>query len=100
MSAAPTEGATTLSTPVEWTPLKPLAWSSLELTLSNMSIVCANRDAERFDDAERLDITRNPNSHLTFGHGLHHCVGAALARMEGRVALARLLERSIGSSFR
>ncbi len=58
-----------------------------------ISLLAANRDAERFDDPERLDITRKPNAHLSFGHGLHHCVGAALGRMEGRVALTRLLER-------
>ena len=58
-----------------------------------ISLLAANRDAERFADPERLDITRKPNAHLSFGHGLHHCVGAALGRMEGRVALTRLLER-------
>ena len=56
-------------------------------------ITSANRDQRRFDDADRLDLARAPNRHLTFGEGGHYCVGAALARMEGRVALPLLLDR-------
>jgi len=53
----------------------------------------ANRDEEAFKDAERLDITRDPNRHLTFGLGKHFCLGAPLSRLEGRIALRALVER-------
>jgi cytochrome P450 len=53
----------------------------------------ANRDAQHFRDAERFDITRDPNPHIAFGHGIHSCLGAALARLEARIALTDLLGR-------
>jgi cytochrome P450 len=53
----------------------------------------ANRDPRRWDRADELDVTRNPAGHLAFGHGIHHCLGAALARLEARVALEELLPR-------
>jgi cytochrome P450 len=55
-----------------------------------------NRDPRQFRDAGRFDMTRDPNPHLAFGHGIHACLGAPLARLEGRIALADFLERVQG----
>ena len=53
----------------------------------------ANRDPEAFADAESFDLARNPNPHLTFGHGIHFCLGAPLARLEAQIAAICLAER-------
>jgi len=53
----------------------------------------ANRDERRFENADRFDIHRKSEGHLSFGYGLHFCLGAALARVEGRVALDEMLKR-------
>lgn len=53
----------------------------------------ANRDERRYDNPDRFDIHRDLGQHLTFGYGLHFCLGAALARLEGRVALDEVLDR-------
>jgi cytochrome P450 len=53
----------------------------------------ANRDERKHSDPDRFDIHRQANSHLSFGQGLHFCLGAALARMEARVALEEVLDR-------
>ena len=53
----------------------------------------ANRDENRFAGADRLDITRQHNSHLGFGHGAHYCLGAQLARLEAEIAFRGLLDR-------
>ncbi|MFI6166816.1 cytochrome P450 [Nocardia sp. NPDC051052] len=53
----------------------------------------ANRDESVFDNSEELDLARNNNPHMAFGHGVHHCLGAQLARLELQVALGSLLQR-------
>jgi cytochrome P450 len=53
----------------------------------------ANHDERRFPDPERLDLGRADNRHLAFGEGVHRCLGSSLARLEGRVAIERLLAR-------
>jgi cytochrome P450 len=64
-----------------------------EGTLITIGIGAANRDPEQFADPERFDVSRKPNRHLAFGQGDHVCVGMNVARMEGRIALGKLLER-------
>ena len=53
----------------------------------------ANRDPAKFDNAEPFDISRWPNAHVGFGSGIHHCLGAILARLEGQEAFKALVER-------
>lgn len=59
----------------------------------HLCIGAANRDPAQFPDPDRFDITRKPNRHLAFAGGPHVCVGLTLARMEGRIAIGRFLER-------
>ena len=62
-------------------------------TYIHTSIAAANRDPAVFDDPETVDITRHPNRHVAFAMGHHICLGATLARMEGKIAIGRLVER-------
>lgn len=58
-----------------------------------LMLASANRDERQFDEPDRFDIHRRPGGHLTFGRGAHFCLGAPLARLEGRVALEEVLKR-------
>ena len=64
-----------------------------------MATSSANRDPGRFPDPDRLDLSRDTSGHLAFGHGIHYCLGAALARVEAEVALGALLARFPGISL-
>lgn len=57
------------------------------------SFAAANRDSRHFPDADRFDITRRPGDHLAFGHGIHYCLGASLARLEARLVGETLAAR-------
>jgi cytochrome P450 PksS len=62
-------------------------------SLVMVAVVSANADERRFAEPEQLDIGRQDNHHLSFGHGAHYCLGAPLARLEGRVAIGSLVRR-------
>ncbi|TDD75650.1 cytochrome P450 [Actinomadura darangshiensis] len=68
------------------TPIPEGAWV-------HVALGAADRDPAVFDDPERLDVTRAPKGHVAFGHGLHFCLGAPLARLEGQIAIGALLDR-------
>jgi len=85
--------------PVQWT--GRVATEELELGGRRIAprqtvvgiLAAANRDPEVFGDPDRLDIGRDPNPHVSFGRGIHFCLGAPLAKLEAQVALPMLLER-------
>ena len=64
-----------------------------EKQVVSLWLLSANHDERRFTDPERFDIHRSPNEQLAFGHGVHFCLGAPLARLEGKIAVERLLGR-------
>jgi cytochrome P450 len=62
-------------------------------TLIFVLVAAADRDPAQFKDPDRFAIARSPNDHLAFGEGIHFCIGAPLARMEGAIAIGSLIER-------
>ncbi|GGI75404.1 cytochrome P450 [Saccharopolyspora subtropica] len=75
---------------------EPVEYGGVEIPAGEMvwvGLASANHDPERFPDPERFDITRDARGHLAFGHGIHFCLGAQLARMEAQIALRGLIER-------
>ena len=85
--------------PIQWlmrTPRKDVELNGKVIPPGNLILALvgsAHRDPKQFPDPDRFDITRNPNPHVAFGHGIHSCIGAALARMETRIALSDILTR-------
>lgn len=86
--------------PLQWVmraPRRDLELSGQKLPAGKLLlpvIGSANRDPKVFPDAERFDVTRDPNPHVAFGHGIHSCLGTALARMEARIALTDFFSRA------
>ena len=88
-----------------WSPLAlaTLRWAGEDLEFGGkqirrgeevaISLCAANHDSEEFAEPDRLDITRQENRHLAFGKGIHYCLGAPLARIEGEIAISTLLRR-------
>lgn len=78
-----------------WT-LRPFTAHGVEVPAGSKVLLLngsANRDRREFDDPDRLDVRRDIRRHLSFGHGAHFCLGAALARLEGQLALEGLITR-------
>jgi cytochrome P450 PksS len=76
--------------------LHDVEWRGVTIPAGSMvcaSLLAANRDPREFPDPDRFDITRSVNRHIAFGSGIHYCLGAPLARMEGAIAINSLLRR-------
>jgi cytochrome P450 len=74
----------------------PLRLGEMEIPAGEFVLVSlgsANRDGGRFGEPDRLDVTRKSAGHAAFGHGIHYCLGAPLARLEGQIAIGHLIER-------
>ena len=77
---------------------RPVSLGGVELSEGDtilISFASANRDPRHFPEPDRFDIERRPVDHLAFGHGIHHCLGAALARLEARIVGETMLRRGL-----
>lgn len=75
---------------------EPVTFGDKVVPARSTVLVClasGDRDPDRFPDPDRFDVRRNPRGHLAFGHGIHYCLGAPLARLEAGIAIRTLLER-------
>ncbi len=75
---------------------EPIELGGVEIPADELvmvSLIAANRDPEKYENPDRLDVTRSAQGHVAFGHGIHFCLGAPLARLEFDVALTQLLAR-------
>lgn len=86
--------------PIETPParfaMQDVEWGGQHIQAGDLimpALLAANRDPAVFPDPDRFDITRNPNPHIAFGFGIHYCLGAPLARLEGTIAIDALLTR-------
>ena len=85
--------------PVQWTSRatgEPIEIAGVTIPAGQIVLGCvgaANRDPEKFESPDEFNITRKENRHLSFGTGIHFCLGAALARMEAEIAVRQLAER-------
>jgi cytochrome P450 len=86
--------------PIQWMyrlPTKDVLLHNQLIPAGNLVLAVigsANRDPKQFVLPDRFDIARDPNPHVAFGHGIHFCLGSALARLESKIALSELLERA------
>jgi cytochrome P450 len=86
--------------PLQWimrTPAHSIEMSGQTIAAGELVLAMigsANHDPRQFPEPARFDITRDPNPHIAFGHGTHFCMGAALSRLEAKIALTDLLERT------
>lgn len=105
LRAEPALISSTIEELLRYTPpvMNAILWASEDVTMHGKvirkgevvqaSLVAANMDAHQFADPNQLDITRQENQHLAFGKGIHYCLGAPLARLEGHIAIGTLLRR-------
>lgn len=86
--------------PLQWvmrTPTRPIEMGGQTIPPGHLVLAVlgsANRDPKQFPDPNRFDISRDPNPHVAFGHGIHFCMGAPLSRLEAKIALTDLLQRT------
>jgi len=85
-----------VETPTTRFAIEDVDWQGYQIKQGDVilpSLLAANRDPDVFDKPNTFDITRDPNPHVAFGHGIHYCLGAPLARLEGIIAIRALIER-------